>query len=333
MKKLLPFSLLLFTLNSFAQNCPVQVTTIPATCSNTCDGQATALGSGNPPFTYQWQTGQTTQSVSGLCPGTYTVIVVNGAACTGMATFTITSPPPIFVVTTGQASTSCISCNGIMLANATGGTSPYFYMWQPSGCSTATCSGVCPGTYTVTVTDANGCTGTSTLTVGGPAGPNFTVSATNATAPACNNGTASAVTSNPGTYTYAWTPGGQTTQTATGLAPGVYTVCVTNTSNGCSACQPVTVSCATGIQDNNGVAGISLAPNPANNNISVLFTNPLTAPTTVFVYSILGDLVQKEIVGANRSEISLDISKLARGVYFIRVENKDGRTTHKFVKE
>jgi hypothetical protein len=70
------FSLLFFS--SQAQ-CLVQITGYQPSCFGYCDGAATAYASGNAPFTYQWNTNpvQTTQTATGLCAGTYSVVVVN----------------------------------------------------------------------------------------------------------------------------------------------------------------------------------------------------------------------------------------------------------------
>jgi hypothetical protein len=108
---------------------------------------------------------QTTATATGLCAGTYSVVVVNGSGCTGVNTVTITQPSQISIVTTGQNPSSCTSCNGMVSASVLGGTPPYTYMWSPGTCNTITCTGLCAGTYTLVVTDANGCTATATRTL------------------------------------------------------------------------------------------------------------------------------------------------------------------------
>src|SRR5688572_19624122 len=125
------FSVLIFSAAAYAQTtCPVQVQVTGATCNGMCNGTATAFGSGSPPFMYSWfPGGQTTQTVTGLCAGTYSVVVINGAGCTGNGVANITQPSQIFISVSGTNSSSCTSCNGTLTANVTGGTPGYTFMW------------------------------------------------------------------------------------------------------------------------------------------------------------------------------------------------------------
>lgn len=210
-------------------------TTNPS-CAAGCDGSASALGGGgNAPYTYLWAPGgQTTPGITGLCQGTYTVTVTDASGCSMTATVTITDPPPVNANVIFQNVLCNGQCNGSATANPSGGTAPYTYAWAPGGQTTASVTGLCAGSFTVTVTDANGCSISQIVNITQP--PPL-VAQIGATTTSCNicNGTA---TANPvgGTapYTYVWNPGGQTTQTATGLCPGAYTVTITD-ANLCTA--------------------------------------------------------------------------------------------------
>jgi len=132
-------------------------------CNAGSDGAAdlTPAG-GTPPYTYAWSGGETTQDISGLVAGTYVVTVTDDHACTATASVTINEPP---VLTASIAGTN-VSCNGGSdgMADLTvgGGTSPYSYIWNTTE-TTEDISGLTAGTYTVTVTDANGCTETASI--------------------------------------------------------------------------------------------------------------------------------------------------------------------------
>ena len=111
-----------------------------------------------------WSNGSTTDSVSNLCAGTYTVTVTDSLGITISDTVVITEPPPI-VVTDTTTNASCSICtNGTATANASGGTPPLSYEWS-NGATTNTIDSLVPGTYTVTVTDANNCEIADTVTV------------------------------------------------------------------------------------------------------------------------------------------------------------------------
>jgi hypothetical protein len=96
--------------------------------------------------------------------------------------------------------------------------------WAPSGGNNATASPLCPGTYTVTVTDANGCTTTGSTTITQPPQLNANATGTNVTCfGLCNGSATSAPSGGTGPYTYLWQPGGQTTPSISGLCAGSYT--------------------------------------------------------------------------------------------------------------
>ncbi|MFM9051148.1 MAG: T9SS type A sorting domain-containing protein, partial [Bacteroidota bacterium] len=98
---------------------------------------------------------------------TYTVTVTQSNSCTATTSCsatTVVSPTPLSVTASSTAASSSTSATGSVTATATGGTTPYSYLWS-NGATTATVSNLLPGTYTVVVTDNLGCTATATTTV------------------------------------------------------------------------------------------------------------------------------------------------------------------------
>ncbi|MFH1004224.1 MAG: PKD domain-containing protein [Bacteroidota bacterium] len=149
----------LFTQSS----CSLSYNVNNVSCFGGNNGSATVTPSGgNPPYTYQWSNGQTTQTSTGLTAGTYTINVQDGLSCNATTTITITESPAINI------SGNTILCFGqTTTLTASGGVS---YSWSPGG-QTTTSITVNPTTttsYTVTGTDANGCTDTKTVTVNSP---------------------------------------------------------------------------------------------------------------------------------------------------------------------
>ena len=239
-------------------------------CNGVCNGSATVVASGGTaPYTYAWApSGGNAATANGLCAGTYTVTVTDANGCTRTATYTITQPPAL-TVTSAQTNINCFgNCNGTATITASGGTAPYTYAWAPSGGNAATATGLCAGTYTATVTDANGCTRTATYTITQPPALTSTQSQNNIL---CNNTCTGSATVTPsgGTapYTYAWSPSGGTGASATGLCAGNYTVTITD-ANGCtrtatySITQPPALTLATSVtpatcNQNNGSASVN----------------------------------------------------------------------------
>ncbi|TND06976.1 MAG: fibronectin type III domain-containing protein [Bacteroidetes bacterium] len=235
----------------------VTTASTPSGCSG-CTGTATATATGTGPFTYSWApSGGSAATASNLCPGTYTVTVDDAISCSPPFTQTITvssTSAPITVATPATNVTCNGGCNGTITANPSSGTAPYSYSWAPGGQTTNSINGLCAGTYTVTVTDASGCTGSGTYTVTEPPALTSTASSTPA---ACgnNNGTATASPGGgTGPYTYSWSPGGATTITAGSLAAGTYTVTVTDAS-GCTTTATTTVANTGGINSSITASG------------------------------------------------------------------------------
>ncbi|MFM7758765.1 MAG: gliding motility-associated C-terminal domain-containing protein, partial [Crocinitomicaceae bacterium] len=136
-----------------------------------------------------------------------------------------------------------ICTQGLGSVTAVPGTNsppPYTFSWPGLASSLQTVNNVTAGTYTVFMTDGNGCTANTTVTVGDtPA--QFSATTTLVSCPGGTNGTATAtMTPALGTVTYLWSDG-QTTQTATNLAAGTYT-CVVTSSIGCSGTVTATVT-------------------------------------------------------------------------------------------
>ncbi|MBX2907117.1 MAG: Ig-like domain-containing protein, partial [Taibaiella sp.] len=210
-------------------------------CYGGSNGTATlTVSGGTTPYTYSWSNGATTQNLSGLSAGTYSVVVTDANSYTTTATVTITQPA-VLAATATQENVRCYGeSNGSIDLSVTGGTTAYTYSWS-TGATTQDITGLSAGTYSVLVTDAHGCTATVTKTITQPALLTATTSSTNALCYGCNNGTAS-VTPAGGTspYTYLWSNGG-TTASVTGLVAGTYTVTVTD-ANGCTVVKTVTIT-------------------------------------------------------------------------------------------
>ncbi len=230
-------------------------------CGGTNDGAATVTVSGGTAnYTYVWSSGSTTSNsssasntVTGLAVGTYTVTITDGSSCTETKSVTISKQSsPVVLSASSQTN---IACNGgatgaAAVSAASGGTAPYTYNWtpgNPTGDGTTSVTGLSAGTWTCTVTDANGCTKSQNFTITQPAALVLTpASQTNI---ACNAGSTGAATVNAATggsapYTYNWTPGNPTGDGSTsvsGLTAGTWTCTVTD-ANGCTKSQNFTIT-------------------------------------------------------------------------------------------
>ncbi len=134
----------------------------PVSCTDDCDGSAIAnLSNGTPPFSFLWNdpNNQTGQIASGLCAGTYMVIIIDSLGCTDSASVMLNNPPPL----ESNVQSSDAYCNGKCIGTASvsvsGGTGPMMYSWNdPANQQTQNAVALCPGIFTVLITDAHGCT-------------------------------------------------------------------------------------------------------------------------------------------------------------------------------
>lgn len=208
-------------------------------CPGGCDGVIVAIVSGGArPVTYLWDDGSTNAVNDMLLPGTYCVTVTDNNGCTAQDCGTIGQPAP-FTFNFTTTNPDCGATNGSVSVAAGGGTPPYTYVWN-NGTSGASLSNIGEGTYAVTVTDANGCSGSESVSV---AGSNLVITI-DATSPACGVGATGSATAivagGTAPFTFNWTSG-STTATAGNLAPGMYSVSVTDAA-GCVGMASTTIT-------------------------------------------------------------------------------------------
>lgn len=221
------------TSNLYTQDVVVTYSTPPATGMLNVNGQMFTI-TGSP------QTVTLTGLNSDGAPVNVTALFTANAACTYSENAVFTAPatclcPTISVNVTTVANSNCAIPNGTATAVATGGTAPYTYAWSPAGTG-ASLVGLASGTYTATVTDANGCVGSGSGSVGNTAGVNAVVG--NVVDASCNTSADGTITisATGGTapITYTWSDQGFPSSlfSRSNLPAGSYTVIVTD-AGGC----------------------------------------------------------------------------------------------------
>jgi gliding motility-associated-like protein len=268
---------------------------------------------GTIPYSYSWSNGSVAQDLNNLSSGTYTVTITDANGCTFIKSGSISQPAA--ALNASASATANVSCYGGSNAQvnltAAGGTIPYTYLWS-NGSVTEDISGVSSGSYTVTITDANGCTGTATAAVTQPAAA--VTLAVNSNIPvSCfggNNGTASVIaTGGTSPYSYLWS-NGSATSSSTGLSNGTYTVTVTD-NNGCSSSMPVTISQPSAALAGSVIPSQNVSCYGGTNGAANLTVNGGTSP-----YSY----------NWSNGSSSEDITSLAAGTYTVTVTDNKGCT-------
>lgn len=207
-----------------------------ASCFGTNNGgiNVTVAG-GTAPLTYAWSNGAATEDITGLVGGPYELTITDALGCVSTASYTVQEPQQIMLNQMTVTQPACSSSNGEVVASFNGGTAPFNYTWMDAqgntiGTNSATLTGIGAGTYTCTITDANGCSFSSEAMVSNNFGP---VLAIDTIIPSSCSGDGqiqlTVIAGNP--TDYLWT-NGATTQNITNLDPGFYSVSVTGAS-GC----------------------------------------------------------------------------------------------------
>jgi len=203
-------------------------------CVGDADGSLIAtVDGGNAPYTYVWSNGATTQNLTGLTPGSYTLTVTDSQGRTVSESGNVNGSSEPITVTSDITVPTGTNADGAINLSIAGGAGGYDYEWS-NGMFTQDIAGLTAGTYTVVITDAFGCIYSETFNLAGPQIElNFISGSTGCPGQAGDLGTLR-VDASGGTapYTYQWDVTGQnnTGDIIGGLAPGNYTVTVTDGS-------------------------------------------------------------------------------------------------------
>jgi len=215
-------------------------------CFNAANGSITVNPSnGNTPYSYSWNTSpiQTTQTISNLSPGIYSIKVTDAVGCFKTKTDTIIQPT-LLTTTKAQNNINCFGdSTGKAKVTAIGGTPPYTYTWSVGSSTVDSTTALIAGTYTVTTTDSKGCSKQDTFIITQPTQLVTTATKTDAACYGLNTGIAG-VTAGGGTspYSYSWnTTPVRTTGTINTLYAGTYISTVTD-NKGCIKKDTVTIT-------------------------------------------------------------------------------------------
>jgi hypothetical protein len=309
-----------------ADNYPVMSVSGTNTVCSTFTINETASGAN----TYSWNTGATTAAMSDV-PSTgivtYSVWGTSALGCTTLATKNVT----VYATPTINISGASTVCAGSFIQmNASGANT---FSWSTG----STLSIIVPAptvntTYSVIGTTTAGCTNTVSKMVIAVPLPSATITAIPGTT-MCMDGSANLVASGLGVDSYSWSTG-QTTPFIT-VSPTVsttYTVYVQSNSTGCVGDEQVTivVKRCTGLDEKSaGADDLLVYPNPNTGVFNIELNNGMSK--ALEMYDVTGRIVYSNTI--QEDKLSMDISSLAKGIYYLKVQSNNSYRIVKVVKQ
>ncbi|NMC39457.1 MAG: T9SS type B sorting domain-containing protein [Bacteroidales bacterium] len=259
------------------------------------------VSGGVPPYTYLWNNGQTTQDIKNLAAGDYSVLITDFRNCTLTVSATVAQPGSAVSASGSVLNVACFgeSTGSIDLSPA-GGVPPYTYLWS-NGSTTQDISDLAAGTYSVTITDFNGCTANYSTAISQPVSPlgGAVSSQTNVSCRGGDDGTLT-VTGTGGTLPYEYSLDGLAYQSSgafTGLDAGGHTVTVRD-GNLCEYNLAVTITEPDASLEGNVVSQVDVGCFGGNSgNVTVAGTGG----TSPYNYAIDGGTFQTSGVFGNLS--------------------------------
>ncbi|RMG94487.1 MAG: hypothetical protein D6706_13685, partial [Chloroflexi bacterium] len=260
---------------------------------------------GNPPYTYHWTTGDSTEDLSGLTRGFYSVTVVDANGCSISRGVNLLAPAPLVATLTKQ-DVSCHGGNdGAIYSNVQGGTPPYSYLWNTTD-TTSDLTGIPAGTYTLTVTDFNGCTVSVSRTVNQPQPIVITGTVTDVSCAGNSDGAIDIqVSGGTPAYIFNWS-NSSGSEDLNGIPSGNYMVTVTD-ANGCTATAAFVVGSPAPIQSGDSIVYISCY----GESDGAIYLNPSGGSGVYTYYWSTGDTTSF-------------IDSLSAGVYSVTITDSSG---------
>ncbi len=311
------------------------LTTTNVSCFGSCNGvlNGTSTG-GSGPYTYTVSGSScSVLPCTSFCAGSYTVTTANSNGCISTNTISITQPTALNA-TSSSTNVSCNGlCDGVVSFTGNGGTTPYTTSVTQNSitCSGTTCTNLCAGTVSATVTDSKGCTYTSTINITQPAPIALNVTASSTLI--CAGGTSNLNAS--GCLSYTWSPvtGLNSTNTAAVVASPVssITYTVVCSSGICSASTTVTVNVntCTGVSAINNTTGLNVSPNPSN-GVFIITSDLVASSLKLTVTNALGQVVLDKTL-QNTNQSTIDLSGMSKGIYYLSLVNDTERAIIKLI--
>ncbi len=232
---------------NISQPNPLIITTntvVPNNCNGFASGQVnTSISGGTPGYTLTWSPAQPANPIiTNLTAGSYSLSVVDFKGCSTNSVYTLTDPPALVIQSTATTQATCGNSNGTANVVISGGSPAFSYNWNTSTPQlSANATGLPPGNWVLTTTDAKGCVITASVNITAAALPSVTAASSNILCFGQSNGSATLTASGVGGFSYNWMPTGLSSAIVNGLGPAIHSATVTDL-NGCKTYTTVNIT-------------------------------------------------------------------------------------------
>ncbi len=299
-----------------------------------CNGDAVVLDATNlngTNATYQWSTGSTTSQITIFFGGTYYVTVTNPNGCTD--TDQVNYFFDLVSVTPSQANLACHGdSNGVALVFPAQGQLPFSYEWN-DGDTLYTNNQLPAGDYTVTITDAFGCTTSQGFTLTEPS--EVEVDAViNPDNPNTNDPDGAILLQPSGgnpPYIFDWEIFGETTDPLQmGLENGIYNITITD-DNDCEKIIEINVGDVTSIEEFSILGNINIFPNPTSDFIFGKIPTTKNIDLEISISNLLGQPIGDVLfLEKEKKEFTIDVNDWPTGIYFLKIKTTNEEKIWKF---
>lgn len=286
---------------------------INVSCNGGNNGGVNISVSGSSSYTYLWSNGATTQDINNLAAGSYSLTVTSGSGCNAVFNATVASAAQLTTTAATFVAPTCAHFNGQAKATSVGGTAPYTYLWDANtnNQTTAIATGLPAGTYSVTVTDAKGCTAQTQISLSNSNAPNITANISQISCNGSIDGNIDvSVTGGTSPYLYTWNvpPPNSNSQDLDTLTSGLYILTV-NDAQGCLAVRSYNIT------EPDSIATALVPTDASCSSSDGSITATVNGGTAPYTYSW---------TDGQNTQITQNATNLTTGTYTLTVTDNNG---------
>jgi hypothetical protein len=284
-----------------------------------------ATTGGTPTYNYAWSNNSSSQNISGLTSGTYTVTITDNGGCALINSFNVVEPA-LLAITSTVLGVSCNgNNNGSVDVSVAGGTNPYTYNWG-GGIITEDRNNLSAGTYAVTITDANSCTSTISAIVTQPDLLSLSLTPVDASAVGASDGSVTLVVAG-GTSpisSYSWS-NGSGTQNISNVPADNYCVTVTDAKS-CTASSCINVGQPSSLEESEWLSNWKIYS--TSNGLFIQLSFVKETEGTISLFNVSGQKIMEEsFFDTDMLDKEISFAGLSNGIYLLHIKTeKNGKT-------